>query len=145
MFMVATFSKKSIVIGPFLSEKTVTMTWFTDSYVQNFFFIGKSVCFYFIDFSTKQKLDWPLLKTKTLFNLPSCSVGWCFRIYCLFLCRGVRTPSPKEYPRYDTKKSDGVVPVMLELWGMQSAPSLPSFPGPLWAGVVSPDGVLSMG
>ena len=25
---------------------------------------------------------------------------------------------------------------MLELWGMRSTPSLPSFPGPLWPGVV---------
>ena len=31
---------------------------------------------------------------------------------------------------------------MLELWGMQSTPSLP---GPLWPGVVAPDKVLSMG
>ena len=28
---------------------------------------------------------------------------------------------------------------MLELWGMQSAPSLPLLPGPLWPGVVAPD------
>ena len=28
---------------------------------------------------------------------------------------------------------------MLELWGMRSTPSLPSFPGPLWPGVVAPD------
>ena len=34
---------------------------------------------------------------------------------------------------------------MLELWGMQSAPSLPSLLGPLWPGVVAPDRVLSMG
>ena len=34
---------------------------------------------------------------------------------------------------------------MLELWGMQSTPSLPSLPGPLWPGVVGPDRVLSMG
>ncbi len=27
-----------------------------------------------------------------------------------------------EYPRYDTKQSDGEVPVILELWGMQSTP-----------------------
>ena len=33
---------------------------------------------------------------------------------------------------------------MLELWGMWSTPSLPSLPGPLWPGVVAPDGVLSM-
>ena len=50
-----------------------------------------------------------------------------------------------ECPEYDTKQSDGEVPVMLELWGMQSTSSLPSLPGPLWPGVVAPDRVLSMG
>ena len=54
-------------------------------------------------------------------------------------------PPPNECPGYDTKQSDGVVPVMLELWGMQSTPSLPSLPGPLWPGVVAPDRALSMG
>ena len=34
--------------------------------------------------------------------------------------------------------------VMLELWGTQSTPSLPSLPGPFWLGVVAPDKVLSM-
>ena len=33
---------------------------------------------------------------------------------------------------------------MLELWGMQSTPSLLSLPDPLWPGVVAPDRVLSM-
>ena len=46
---------------------------------------------------------------------------------------------------YDTKQSDGEVPVMLELWGMRSTPSLPSLQGPLWPGVVTPDWALSMG
>ena len=46
---------------------------------------------------------------------------------------------PNECPGYDTKQSDGEVPVMLELWGMRSTPSLPSLPGPLWPGVVAPD------
>ena len=31
------------------------------------------------------------------------------------------------------------VPVMLELWGMQSTPLLPTLPGPLWPGVIVPD------
>ena len=53
--------------------------------------------------------------------------------------------SPNECPGYDTKQSDGEVPVMLELWGMPNSPSLPSFPGPLWPGVVALDRVLSMG
>ena len=34
---------------------------------------------------------------------------------------------------------------MLERWGMQSIPSLPSFPGPLWPGVVASDRVLAIG
>ena len=47
-----------------------------------------------------------------------------------FSSEGVRPP-PNECPVYDTKQSDGEVPVMLELCGMQSIPSLPSLPGPL--------------
>ena len=50
---------------------------------------------------------------------------------------------PNECPGYDTKQSE--VPVMLELWGMWSTPSLPLLPGPLWSGMVAPDRVLSMG
>ena len=45
----------------------------------------------------------------------------------------------------DTKHSDGEVPMMLELWGMQSTPSLPSLPGSLWSRVVAPERALSMG
>ena len=67
-----------------------------------------------------------------------CPVGWGCRIHRLLLYRGVRPP-PNECPGYDTKQSDGEVPAMLELWGMQSTPSLPSLPGPLWPGVVAPD------
>ena len=52
---------------------------------------------------------------------------------------------PNECPVYDTKQSDGEVPVMLELWGMQSTPLLPSLPGPLWPRVVVSDRALSMG
>ena len=49
------------------------------------------------------------------------------------------------WPGYDTKQSDGEVLVMLELWGIQSTPSLPLLPGQLWSGVVAPDNALSMG
>ena len=45
----------------------------------------------------------------------------------------------------DMTLNDGEVPVMLELWGMQSTLSLLSLLGPLWPGVVAPDRVLSMG
>ena len=34
---------------------------------------------------------------------------------------------------------------MMELWGMQSTPSMPSLPGPLRPGVVAHDRVLSKG
>ena len=54
-------------------------------------------------------------------------------------------PPPNECPSYDTKQSDGEAPVILELWGMQSTPSLPSLPGPLWLEVVAPGRVLPMG
>ena len=53
--------------------------------------------------------------------------------------------SSNECPVYDTKQSDGEAPVMLELWGMHSTPSLPSLSGPLWPNVVTLDRVLSMG
>ena len=52
---------------------------------------------------------------------------------------------PKECPGYMTQKSDGRVPVMLELWGMQSTPLLPSLLGPLWPRMVVPNRVLSSG
>ena len=52
---------------------------------------------------------------------------------------------PLTSPGYVIKQSDGEVPVMLGLWGIWSTPSLPLLPGPLWAGVVAPDRVQSMG
>ena len=41
--------------------------------------------------------------------------------------------SPNECPEYGTKQSDGEVPVMQELWGIRSTPSLPSLLIPLWS------------
>ena len=46
---------------------------------------------------------------------------------------------------YDTKQSDGEVPVMLKLWGMWSTPSLPLLPGPHWPEMVASDRALLMG
>ena len=43
------------------------------------------------------------------------------------------------------KPSDGEVPVMLGLWGMQRTSSLPLLPGPLWPEMVAPDRALFMG
>ena len=67
-------------------------------------------------------------------------LGWgggC-RIHRLLLYRGVRQPT-NECSGYDTKQSDGEVPVILELRGMWSTPLLPSLPCPLWPEVVAPD------
>ena len=46
------------------------------------------------------------------------------------LCNGGKTP-PNESPGYNAKQSDTEVPVMLDLWGMRSTPSLPLVTGPL--------------
>ena len=77
-------------------------------------------------------------------NNQACPVRWGCRIHWLHLCRGVRLP-PYECPGYDTKQSDGEVPAILELWGMQSTPLLPSLPGPPWPGMVAPNRALSIG
>ena len=56
-----------------------------------------------------------------------CPVSWGCRIQ-----RGKTPPRlPNECPGYDTKQSDGEVPAVLELWGMQSTPLLTLLPGPL--------------
>ena len=68
----------------------------------------------------------------------SCPVGWGCRIHRLHFCRGGKIP-PNECPGYDTKQSNGEVPVRLEVWGMRSTPLLPLLPGSLWPGVVAPD------
>ena len=73
-----------------------------------------------------------------------CPGGWGCRIHWLHLCRRARTP-PNKCPVYDTKQSDGEVPVMLELWGMWITPSLLLLPDPLWPRAVAPDTVLSVG
>ena len=52
---------------------------------------------------------------------------------------------PTSVLSYDTKQSDGEVPILRELWGMQHTSSLQLLPGPLWSGVVAPDRILSLG
>ena len=86
-----------------------------------------------------------LFKNKVTSKLFTCPVGWGYRIHQLHLCREVRPPPTNACPGYDTKQSDGEVPVMLELFGMRSTPSLPLLPGPLWPGMIAPDRALSMG
>ena len=55
--------------------------------------------------------------------------GWGCKIYRLPLCTGVRPDS--QCSGYEIKQSDGEVSVMLELWGIQTIPSLILLPGPL--------------
>ena len=56
-----------------------------------------------------------------------------------------KTPPTNMFLLYNIKQYDGEAPVMLELWGILSTPSLPSLPGLLWPGEVAPDRILSMG
>ena len=81
------------------------------------------------------------------YHLKSCPFDWGCRTHRLLLCSRV-TPHPtppNECPGYDAKQSDVEVPVMLELLGMWSTPSLPLLPGPLWLRVVAPDRALLKG
>ena len=43
-------------------------------------------------------------------------------VHRLHFSSGVNPPPNNECPGYDTKQSDGEVPLMLELQGMQSTP-----------------------
>ena len=81
-----------------------------------------------------------LTHTHTHTHLPN-RLGENCRINRLHLCRGLDTPPQQGY---DTKQLDGEVPVILELWGIQSTPSLTSLSGPLWLTVVALDSVLSL-
>ena len=65
-------------------------------------------------------------------------------------CHNTKKPkqtktSHNEYPGYDTKQSDGEVPVMLVLWRMQSTPSLLLLSGPFGPGMVALGKAQSMG
>ena len=56
-----------------------------------------------------------------------------------------RQDSANKDPVSDAKQSDGEASVILELWGMQSTPSLPWFPGSFSLGVIISEKVLSIG
>ena len=49
----------------------------------------------------------------------------------LFRIKRGKTPPPTSVLIYDTKKSGGEVPVMLEFWGTRSTSLSPSLSGPL--------------
>ena len=84
------------------------------------------------------------LVSNTIYLVSNCPVGGYCRIHRLHLSRGVR-PHSSKCPWHDNKQSHGEIPVMLELWGIRSTPSLLSLPVPLCPGVVEPDRVLPMG
>ena len=111
-------------------------------YIYIYIYISISVCMYVCMYQSKYFYSYVCIDLSIFESI--CPVGWGCRIHWLHLCRGVR-PHLNERPGYDTKQSDGEVPVVLEIWGMRSTPSLPLLPGPLWPGVVASDRFLSMG
>ena len=98
------------------------------------------ICCCFWNYSQERSFFYLLL----LFNMFVSPVGWGCRIHQLHLCRWVRPP-PYKFPGYETKQSDGEAPLMVELWGLRSNPSVQSLPSPLWPGVVASDRVRSIG
>ena len=143
--------KKTFWRGHYLSEWNTVSVFQAPS-------IGWGCVGYDINFHTVVKIQFRISgKCKVVLWLPLFHPGWLYlfgnypwfqidlsqvgldcRIHRLHLCRGVRSP-PNECPAYDSKQTDGEAPVMLELWGMRSTPSLPSLPGPFWPRVVAPD------
>ena len=91
----------------------------------------------------KTNTQWNQHWTRTGYSKYIGPIGWGCRIHWLHLCTGVRPSQRVSW--YDTKQSDGEVPVILVLWGMRSTPLLLSLPDPHWPGVVTPDRALSMG
>ena len=76
-----------------------------------------------IDNLTMTKLCWVwrFYQVVTRLNTDQAApVGWGCRIHRLLLCWGVRLSQRVSW--YDTKQSDGEVPVMLELCRTQSTP-----------------------
>ena len=65
--------------------------------------------------------------------------GWSCRMHWLHLCRGYDPHPANECLRNDYKQSNSEAPVILDLWGMWSIPSLLLLSGPFWSGVRSPE------
>ena len=99
-------------------------------------------CVYIYIFTQLLCLELDVIQGRFLKGI-NCPVSWDCRTHRMHLCRGIGPPN--KCPGYDTKQSDGEIPVMLGLWGMRSTSSLPLLPGPLWPGIVAPDRALYMG
>ena len=80
-----------------------------------------------------------------IFHKALAQYGWGCRIHRLHLCGGVRFPPAMSVLDMTLNILMGEAPVMLELWGMRSTPTLPLLPGRLWPRMVAPDRALSMG
>ena len=86
-----------------------------------------------------------IIWNKTVLTLTLCIAQSAGAVECTDCASAAGWDLPSGYPGCDTEQSGVEVSVMLELWGVQSAPSLLLLPGPLWPGVVAPDGALSVG
>ena len=76
-------------------------------------------------------LNW-IFWNKTVWHLTMCIAQSAGAVeYTDCISAGGQDP-PNECLGYDTKQSDGEVPAVLELWGMQSTPLLPLPPGLEW-------------
>ena len=110
----------------------------------SFKIVIKDLFFITSQYSIKKWIIWVLQKQHQIhFKTLTFTEFWGCRIYQLPLCWEVKSP-PHECPGYDTKQSDGEVPVMLERWEMWSTPSVISLQCPLWLRVAAPDRVLSI-
>ena len=89
-------------------------------------------------------LNWIIWK-KTLWHLTLCIAQSAGAVEYTYFFSAEGYDPYNECPRYDTKKSDCEVPVILGTGGIRSTPSLPLLPGSLRPGVVAPDRALSMG
>ena len=78
-------------------------------------------------------LDKKLSNTKRLIKVSGAAKNLIFNrnLPNRTFAQSAGTVEYNECPGYDTRQSDGEVPVMLELWGMRSTPLLPSLPGSL--------------
>ena len=86
----------------------------------------------------------------TLLSMPSplwpcLSCNYCNQVHHLYQQQQQLITTTHSAGKADTKQSDGEVPVMPELWGTQSTPSLLTLSGPLGHGGKAPDRALSMG
>ena len=107
-----------------LDQTYIATSWLPDEILN---FINSSFFFFFFFFwiaRNRTVLTYKLCTFAKLnylkyncfhIDIVYCPVDWGCRIHQLHLCRGVILP-PNECPGYDTKQSDGEVPVMLELW-----------------------------